>query len=195
LAEIIDSFGHASDKHGLWQKMLDIMQSTSRFRRRFQSVRPNSQERLSAMSLPKRSLYVFSFVVLSGFALTDDVFGGDYVWARSAWGNGSWGRNYGGMSNGYGGYYVPRNGYGNNYESRRPFTNPNGYIIPANAGSYQPHQQRYVRVQPAQPQYAPQAATVVPHPAVTPHVAPQTTTSPVTNTTNQTAPSAPAPIK
>lgn len=59
----------------------------------------------------------------------------DYVWARSAWGNGNWGRNYGGMTNGYGGYYVPRNAYGNNYEGR-PITNPNGYIVPAGTPSY-----------------------------------------------------------
>ena len=37
------------------------------------------------------------------------------------------------MTNGYGGYYVPRNAYGNNYQGQR-FTNPTGYIIPAQQG-------------------------------------------------------------
>ena len=83
----------------------------------------------------RHRLACFVFVVCSLFAVSREASADEYVWARSGWGNGSWGRNYSGMSNGYGGYYVPRTGYGNNVESRRPFTNPNGYIVPAGAGT------------------------------------------------------------
>ena len=83
------------------------------------------------MIYPRQVLTLVLMALCSLFAVGRDALGGDYVWARSAWGNGSWGRNYGGMSNGYGGYYVPRNAYGNNYEARGSFRNPNGYIIPA----------------------------------------------------------------
>jgi hypothetical protein len=60
-----------------------------------------------------------------------------YVWTRTAWGSSNVNARYGSMSNGYGGYYAPVNGYGNNYESQGNFTNPNGYIVPANAGYVQ----------------------------------------------------------
>ena len=71
-----------------------------------------------------------------------DASAGDYVWARTNWGNLATNRPVSAMGNGYGGYYVPRNAYGNNYEGQR-FTNPNGYIIPANSGqAYQPPQRR-----------------------------------------------------
>ena len=64
---------------------------------------------------------------------------GEYVWARSSWGNGGGpNRPISVMGNGYGGYYVPRNAYGNNYEGQR-ITNPNGFIIPSQA-QYQPQQ-------------------------------------------------------
>ena len=62
----------------------------------------------------------------------------NYVWARSQWSVGP-NKPVGAMTNGYGGYYVPRNAYGNNFEGQR-FTNPNGFIIPANSG--QQYQQR-----------------------------------------------------
>ena len=55
----------------------------------------------------------------------------EYVWARSGFGALPTGHNGTSFSNGYGGYYVPKNAYGNNHESRRPFTNPNGFIVPA----------------------------------------------------------------
>jgi hypothetical protein len=55
----------------------------------------------------------------------------EYVWARSGYGALPTGHNGASFSNGYGGYYVPRNAYGNNYETRRPYTNPNGFIVPA----------------------------------------------------------------
>jgi hypothetical protein len=54
----------------------------------------------------------------------------EYVWARTNWGASNVSRPYSSMSNGYGGYYVPKNGYGNNYEGRK-FTNPDGFVIPA----------------------------------------------------------------
>ena len=77
-----------------------------------------------------RSYIASLMIAVCTFVLTSQMaIAGDYVWARSAWGNGSWGRNYSGMSNGYGGYYVPRNAYGNNYERRAPYRNPNGYIV------------------------------------------------------------------
>lgn len=56
--------------------------------------------------------------------------GGEYVWARTNYGASNINRPYSSMSNGYGGYYVPVNGAGNNFEGRR-FTNPDGFIIPA----------------------------------------------------------------
>ena len=55
----------------------------------------------------------------------------EYVWARSGYGALPIGHNATSFSNGYGGYYVPKNAYGNNHESQRPFTNPNGFIVPA----------------------------------------------------------------
>ena len=54
----------------------------------------------------------------------------EYVWARSGYGALPTGHNGTSFSNGYGGYYVPKNAYGNNHESLRPFTNPNGFIVP-----------------------------------------------------------------
>lgn len=60
---------------------------------------------------------------------------GDYVWARTNWGSSNISRPYSSMSNGYGGYYVPRNAYGNNFEGRR-FTNPNGFIVPTQQRRY-----------------------------------------------------------
>lgn len=70
-------------------------------------------------------------VVFSALAASRDTAAGEYVWARSGWGNGTFSRNYSNMTNGYGGYYVRRNAYGNNHETQRPFKNPNGYIVPA----------------------------------------------------------------
>jgi|GEM_PF-5477008 len=64
-----------------------------------------------------------------------DANAGDYVWARTNWGSSNINRPYSSMSNGYGGYYVPRNAYGNNYEGRR-FTNPNGFIVPTQPRRY-----------------------------------------------------------
>lgn len=64
-----------------------------------------------------------------------EVVADDYVWARSAWGSSNINGHYSSLSNGYGGYYVPRNAYGNNFESRGNFTNPNGYIVPAQQAS------------------------------------------------------------
>lgn len=87
-----------------------------------------------------RQRLLFVGLVLGAFgvvAASQEVDAGDYIWARSGWGNGNWGRNYGGMTNGYGGYYVPRNAYGNNYEGR-PITNPNGYIVPATTSTPSP---------------------------------------------------------
>ena len=55
----------------------------------------------------------------------------EYVWARSGYGALPIGHNATSFSNGYGGYYVPKNAYGNNHESQRPFKNPNGFIVPA----------------------------------------------------------------
>lgn len=74
---------------------------------------------------------VFSFAAVFGVAAGSDVTAGDYVWARTNWGSSNINARYGSMSNGYGGYYVPRDAYGNNYESQGNFTNPNGYIVPA----------------------------------------------------------------
>ena len=80
----------------------------------------------------QRPVFAFLFAVtFSLIAATQHVVAGDYVWARSNWGSANINRRYSGMSNGYGGYYVPRNGYGNNYEAIGHYTNPNGFIIPA----------------------------------------------------------------
>ena len=57
--------------------------------------------------------------------------GNDYVWARTNWGSSNINRPYSSMNNGYGGYYVPRNARGNNFEGQRRFTNPTGFIVPA----------------------------------------------------------------
>ena len=71
-------------------------------------------------------------VVMCAFSdLHGTVAASDYVWARSGYGAMPWGHNASSFSNGYGGYYVPRNAYGNNHEGVRPFTNPNGFIVPA----------------------------------------------------------------
>ena len=70
-----------------------------------------------------------TIAVLGLAAAYQDVAAGEYVWARSNWGNGGGpNRPVSVMGNGYGGYYVPRNAYGNNYEGQR-FTNPNGFIV------------------------------------------------------------------
>lgn len=63
--------------------------------------------------------------------VSQSAFAGDYVWARTNWGSSNINRPYSSMNNGYGGYYVPRNARGNNYEGQRRFTNPTGFIIPA----------------------------------------------------------------
>lgn len=69
----------------------------------------------------------------------------EHVWARTNYGASNINRPYSTPNNGYGGYYVPRNAYGNNYEGRQ-FTNPDGFIIPAqqpnNAGQWQPRRWR-----------------------------------------------------
>ena len=79
-----------------------------------------------------------------------DVVADDYVWARSNWGSLPMGVAAGTMSNGYGGYYVKRNAYGNNHESRKPFRNPNGFIVPAETGTCPAPVQQNVRVTPPQ---------------------------------------------
>lgn len=60
----------------------------------------------------------------------------EYVWARTGWGASNVNGRYGSVSNGYGGYWVPKNAAGNNYESQGNFRNSGGYIIPSNAQSY-----------------------------------------------------------
>ncbi len=70
---------------------------------------------------------------------------GDYVWARTGWGVLPMGQYSSSMSNGYGGYYVPRNAYGNNFEGQGRFTNPGGYIVPAQTGTYPMHRVRRSR--------------------------------------------------
>lgn len=122
-------------------------------------------------------LFAGLFVVAIGaFTACGEVVAGDYVWARSPWGNGSWGRNYSGMTNGYGGYYVPRNAYGNNHESRPPYRNPNGYIVPAQTGGYTMTRQGFFHSATVAPQVqtsaaVPQTPVVVPN-QVTPSPSP-----------------------
>jgi len=99
--------------------------------------------------------------ILSVAATSRDAVAGDYVWARTNWGSSGADRHYSSFSNGYGGFYVPRNGYGNNYEGGGRFTNPNGYIVPAQGGGYSV----------ARPTYAP-AAPLPQAPVRQPAVAP-----------------------
>lgn len=82
--------------------------------------------------------WVFTTVLGVIAAGQDAAASGDYVWARSAWGGSNINGHYSSMSNGYGGYYVPRNAYGNNYEAQGNFTNANGYIVPAQQAYTQP---------------------------------------------------------
>ena len=84
------------------------------------------------MSIRQRLLYACLFAAAASIAISQNVTADEYVWARSQWVMGP-NRPLSVMGNGYGGYYVPRNGYGNNYEGQR-FTNPTGYVIPANPG-------------------------------------------------------------
>lgn len=85
----------------------------------------------------KTSASLMVAVMVGLVAGSFNVHAGEYVWARSNWGNGGGpNRPVGVMGNGYGGYYVPRNAYGNNYAGQR-ITNPNGFIVPAQP-MYQP---------------------------------------------------------
>ena len=79
----------------------------------------------------QRLLFASLLLVVFSVAATREATASDYVWARTNWGSSNINGRYGSMSNGYGGYYVPRTAYGNNYESQGNFTNPNGYIVPA----------------------------------------------------------------
>ena len=83
----------------------------------------------------------------------------EYVWARSGYGALPIGHNASSFSNGYGGYYVPKNAYGNNHESRRPFTNPNGFIVPSTPTNSPVHQQSPSPVVGAPPVAVPQQGT------------------------------------
>lgn len=90
----------------------------------------------------QRPLFASLFVaVFSIVAASQNAAAGDYVWARTNWGSSNISRPYSSMSNGYGGYYVPRNAYGNNFESSGGFTNPNGFIVPAQTTSVQQYGQ------------------------------------------------------
>ena len=82
------------------------------------------------MTKPLRNLALAVFTV-GLFSLPQVAVGSDYVWARTNWGSSNINRPYSSMNNGYGGYYVPRNARGNNFEGQRRFTNPTGFIIPA----------------------------------------------------------------
>lgn len=78
-----------------------------------------------------RAIVIGLFVALIGLAGSVKPAAAEYVWARSQWALGPH-RPIGVMNNGYGGYYVPKNGYGNNFEGKQ-FTNPSGFVIPANS--------------------------------------------------------------
>ncbi len=98
--------------------------------------------------------------VITGAAVRESA-ATEYVWARSGYGALPIGHNASSFSNGYGGYYVPKNAYGNNHESRRPFTNPNGFIVPAtptNSPATPSHQQSPSNLAGAQPVAVPQQA-------------------------------------
>jgi len=84
----------------------------------------------------RRLFSALLMAVFSAVAADREVAAGDYVWARTAWGSSGADRHYSSFSNGYGGFYVPRNAYGNNHDGRGRFTNPNGYIVPAQTGGY-----------------------------------------------------------
>ncbi len=100
----------------------------------------------------QRALFGCLFLgVVSVIAAGPSATAGEYVWARTSWGSLPMGNTAGSMTNGYGGYYVPKNAYGNNYESRRPFTNPTGFIIPAEATPCPPTPQAAAPVAPTQP--------------------------------------------
>jgi hypothetical protein len=89
-------------------------------------------------------LWVCAFACVAIFSLVDGrpATAGDYVWARTNWGASNISRPYSSMSNGYGGYYVPRNAYGNNFEGQR-FTNPNGFVVPGGAVNYPVTRRRF----------------------------------------------------
>src|SRR5579871_3580563 len=85
-------------------------------------------EQEGEMQMINRSLTAIIYVVALAM-VGESGSAGEYVWARSQFMSGPL-RPVSVMGNGYGGYYVPRNAYGNNYEGKR-FTNPGGFIIPA----------------------------------------------------------------
>jgi hypothetical protein len=107
------------------------------------------QRRVAAMTDHRRFFICVVFVVGQFVGIRHIAAADEYVWARSNWGSLPMGYPAGTMTNGYGGYYVRKNAYGNNYESRRPFMNPTGFIIPDTATACPAPQQ--IHVCPVQP--------------------------------------------
>jgi len=141
----------------------------------------------------KQQLFVGLFVaVLSIATMVQNATAGDYVWARSSWGSLPMGQYSSSFSNGYGGYYVRANAYGNNIEGRGRFTNPGGYIVPAQGRYYSVNRPVYLPVQSTHVQ--PSVQTWRPS-KLTPNVLPPKIDNAVTNSTAQTAPLPPATAK
>jgi hypothetical protein len=106
------------------------------------------------ITMRKQSSFLCLLLALLGFAFaTRDGVATDYVWARSPYGAMPMGQYAGYMSNGYGGYYVPRNAPGNNFEGSQ-FRNAGGLIVPSQGGVYNAPRQMPGRWVPTQQAYA-----------------------------------------